>query len=110
MPWNVIIDLGADYKLSRIVTHQRHSGGINNVNRGQYYKYENVGVYEMYVWDEDASEWIYVTEHMIPVPEGLSELEFVKKGEAGDQAYMYPDDPQFTKPTRYFRYKLQRPK
>lgn len=105
MPWNVIIDLGAEYKLSRIVTHQRHSGGINNVNRGQYYKYENVGLYEMFTWDEDNSEWVYVTEHMIPVPEGLSELEFVKKGEAGDQAYMYPDDPKFTKPTRYFRYR-----
>lgn len=105
MPWNVIIDLGAHYKLSRIVTTQRHSGGINNVNRGQYYQYENVGIYEMYIWDEDTEEWEYVSEHTIPVPVGLSELEFVKKGEAGDEAYMFPDEPQFTKPTRYFRYR-----
>ncbi len=105
MPWNVIIDLGAYYKLSRIVTTQRHSGGINNVNRGQYYQYENVGIYEMYIWDDDTEAWEYVSEHTIPVPVGLSELEFVKKGEAGDEAYMFPDEPQFTKPTRWFRYR-----
>lgn len=105
MPWNVIIDLGAHYKLSRIITTQRHSGGIDNVNRGQYYQYENVGIYEMYIWDEDTKEWVYISEHKIPVPVGLSELEFVKKGEAGDEAYMYPDEPQFTQPTRYFRYR-----
>lgn len=105
MPWNVIIDLGAHYKLSRIVTTQRHSGGIDNVNRGQYYQYENVGIYEMYIWNDDTEEWEYISEHTIPVPVGLSELEFVKEGEAGDEAYMFPDEPQFTKPTRYFRYR-----
>lgn len=105
MPWNVIIDLGDYYELSRIITVQRHSGGLNNVSRGQYYKYENVGVYEMYIWDDDLNDWVYVSEHKIDVPEGLSELEFVKKGEAGDMAYMYPDEPKYTKPTRWFRYR-----
>ena len=105
MPWNIIIDLGDYYELSRIITVQRHSGGIDNVNRGQYYRSENVGLYEMYIWDEDSNEWVFVSENKIPVPEGLSELEFVKKGEAGDMAYMYPDEPQYTKPTRWFRYR-----
>lgn len=104
MPWNIIIDLGAYYELSRIVTVQRHSGGLDNINRGQYYKSENVGIYKMYIWDEDSVKWSVISQHQIPVPVGLSELEFVKKGEAGDMAYMYPDDPKYTKRTRWFRY------
>lgn len=104
MPWNFIIDLGDYYELSRIVTVQRHSGGLANISRGQYYQSENVGIYNMYYWDEDTGEWVLISEHKIPVPAGLSEIEFVRKGEAGDLAYMYPDNPQYTKPTRWFRY------
>lgn len=104
MPWNIIIDLGGYYQLSRIVSIQRHSGGINNIERGQYYRSENVGIYQMYLWDEDSVKWSAISQHKIPVPTGLSELEFVKKGEAGDMAYMYPDDPKYTKSTRWFRY------
>jgi hypothetical protein len=104
MPWNIFIDLGDYYEISRIITVQRHSGGLENVSRGQYYKYENVGIYRMYVWDDAKEEWVYISEHKIPVPEGISELEYVKLGEAGDMAYLYPDDPQYSKPTRWFRY------
>ncbi|QEC53077.1 uncharacterized protein DUF5000 [Anseongella ginsenosidimutans] len=104
MPWNYIIDLGDYYELSRIITVQRHSGGLANISRGQYYRNENVGIYNMYIWDEDVDEWVQINQHKIPVPVGLSEIEFVKKGEAGDMAYMFPDDPQYTKPTRWFRY------
>lgn len=104
MPWNFIIDLGDYYELSRIITVQRHSGGLANISRGQYYRSENVGVYNLYIWDDDTQQWEYVTQHKIPVPQGVSELEFVKLGEAGDMAYMFPDDPQYTKPTRWFRY------
>lgn len=104
MPWNFIIDLGGYYELSRIVTVQRHSGGLANINRGQYYQSENVGKYKMYLWDEDSVKWSPISIVQIPVPVGLSELEFVKKGEAGDMAYMYPDDPKYTKRTRWFRY------
>ncbi len=108
MPWNVIIDLGDYYELSRIVTVQRHSGGLANISRGQFYGGENVGIYEMYIWDEDVNEWVYVSQNKIEVPVGLSELEFVKKGEAGDLAYMYPDNPGYTKKTRWFRYRAMK--
>ncbi len=104
MPWNIIIDLGGYYELSRIITVQRHSGGLDNINRGQYYQSENVGIYNMYYWDDDLANWVPISQHQIPVPVGLSELEFVKKGEAGDMAYMYPEDPKYTKATRWFRY------
>jgi len=104
MPWNLMIDLGDYYELSRIVTVQRHSGGLANISRGQYYKAENVGMYRMYYWDDDVNGWVEISTHKIPVIEGLSDLDYVKMGEAGDMAYMYPDDPKFTKKTRWFRY------
>ncbi len=108
MPWNFIIDLGAHYELSRIVTVQRHSGGLANISRGQYYRSENVGIYAVYIWDDDTQEWVYVMEHKINEPQGISELEFVKIGEAGDMAYMFPENPQYTKPTRWFRYEARK--
>lgn len=104
MPWNFIIDLGDYYELSRIVTVQRHSGGLANISRGQYYRNENVGMYNMYIWNDSTNSWEFVSQNKIEVPLGLSELEFVKKGEAGDMAYMYPDEPAYTKKTRWFRY------
>jgi len=105
MPWNVIIDLGDYYELSRIVTHQRHMDFCGDLCQGQYYRGENVGLYELYIFDEDTQEWEYISENKIKTPVGLSELEIVKKGKAGDMAYMFPDEPQYTKPTRWFRYK-----
>lgn len=108
MPWNIIIDLGDHYELSRIVTVQRHTNFCGELCRGQYYQAENVGIYEMYIWDDDIEDWVFVSENKIEVPEGLSELEFVKKGRNGDMAYMYPDEPQYTKPTRWFRYRAMK--
>ncbi|MDR0559198.1 MAG: DUF4959 domain-containing protein [Prevotellaceae bacterium] len=107
MPWNAIIDMGGYYELSRIITNQRHDRA-NDVEQGQFYKSENVGLYRMYIWDEDAGEWEYVSEHKIPIPVGKSELEVVKLARAGDMAYMYPDDPKYTKPARWFRYEALR--
>jgi hypothetical protein len=104
LPWNLIVDLGDYYELSRIVTHQRHSGGSNSLGRGHYYKAENVGIYNMYILDEELNEWVPVSQHTIPIPVELNDLEIVKLGNAGDMAYMYPDDPQYTKPVRWFRY------
>ncbi|MDD3909032.1 MAG: DUF4959 domain-containing protein [Proteiniphilum sp.] len=106
-PWNYIIDLGDYYELSRIVTHQRHDNdGIPNDEnvRGYYYMGENVKIYNMYFLDDETGEWEYISQHLIPTPTGLSELEFAKQGAAGDMALLYPDVPAFTKPTRWFRY------
>ncbi|KAA6328035.1 hypothetical protein EZS27_023025 [termite gut metagenome] len=106
VPWSLIIDLGDYYELSRIITHQRHNdGGLTNImQRGTYYQGENVGIYNMYVLDEEANEWIFLSNHIIPYPTGLNDLEIAKMGHKGDQAYMFPDDPDFTKPARFFRY------
>ncbi|MDR2774696.1 MAG: DUF4959 domain-containing protein [Tannerella sp.] len=108
-PWNIMIDLGDYYELSRIVTHQWHSRGVNMnddnaKNRGFYYGFENVGIYRMYVWDEDLQQWNPIRTHKITFPENLTSRQYWLLGYAGDMAYMYPDAPGFTKPTRWFRY------
>jgi hypothetical protein len=107
-PWSLIIDLKRYYRLSRIVTHQRHTlkgGAEEDVQRGGYYGQGNIGQYRMYRWDEDNKKWELISYHKIEMPQGtLSELEWNRYGRAGDMAYMYPDDPQYTKPTRWFRY------
>ncbi|MDR1668230.1 MAG: DUF4959 domain-containing protein [Bacteroidales bacterium] len=111
-PWNIMIDLGDYYELSRIVTHQRHGGGagsgnINNdnaKNRGTYYAGDNVGIYRMYTWDEDLQQWDSICTHKITFKEDLASRQFWLLGQAGDMAYMYPGAPKFTKPTRWFRY------
>lgn len=107
VPWNFLIDLGDYYELSRIVTNQRHdldAVAYDPNVRGFYYQGSNVNQYNMYYLDEETGEWEYISQHTIPVPVGLSELEFAKMGAAGDMALMYPEIPAFTKPTRWFRY------
>jgi hypothetical protein len=108
-PWSLMIDLGEEYELSRIITHQRHtwkgSADDEYLKRGGYYRSSNIQRYRMYFWDKDENRWAVMSEHTIPVPYGtLSELEWNKLGRAGDMAYMYPDNPQYSKPARWFRY------
>jgi hypothetical protein len=108
MPWSLIIDLGQKYELSRILTHQRHTkngGPDEDVKRGNYYGQGNIGQYRMYLWNDSINLWELISYHKIEMPQGaLSELEWNKLGRAGDMAYMYPDDPKFTRPARWFRY------
>jgi len=114
IPWNIIIDLGDYYQLSRIVTVQRHSGNAENTDRGQYYRSENCGRFLLYYFDEDELTWVattpttgeqgFIPGQKTPIPVGISDLEWVLLGEAGDMSYFYPVNPQYTKPTRWFRY------
>jgi hypothetical protein len=57
----------------------------------------------MYIWDETNQAWDSICEHKILFPL-VSDMELKQLGMAGDMAYFYPDDPKFTKPTRWFRY------
>jgi hypothetical protein len=102
-----MIDLGGEYELSRVVTHQRHRSNTGFEIKGMYYIDTNVGVYNMYISDEDETgtiTWDSISRNKIVFPAGLTEMEYKQLGMAGDMAYFYPDDPQFTKPTRWFRY------
>jgi hypothetical protein len=113
--WNVIIDLNKYYELSRILTHQRHGSGGNityedgttteEFKRGGYYRFGNVGQYRLYRWDTIEMQWELINVTRLSQPSGtLSDLEWYRLGRAGDVAYMYPDDPHYTKPTRWIRY------
>jgi len=113
--WNIIIDLGAYYRLSRIVTHQRHTGNIRSDPpnfRGQYYHMENCGVFKLWIFDEELwceeferfGRWDSVPRQRTPIPLGVSDMEMKKIGQAGDLAYFFPEEPAYTKPTRWFRY------
>ncbi|RIJ47897.1 DUF4959 domain-containing protein [Maribellus luteus] len=106
MPWNYIIDLGDYYELSRIVTHQRyrHTGANEYSGREDYYRGENVGIYAMWRWDEETQQWDSITTHKITFPVDLPDRQYRILGRQGDMAYMYPESPKFTKPTRWFRY------
>jgi hypothetical protein len=106
VPYNIMIDLGDEYEISRIITHQRYTHVGDTDTRQDYYRAENVGVYAMYIWDAAESRWDSVSMHKIPFPvgKGLTDMDYKQAGAAGDMAFLYPDDPKFSKPTRLFRY------
>ena len=106
VPWNYIIDLGDEYELSRIITHQRYVnyGGSEYSGRMDYYRGQNVGKYALWRWDEELQDWEQITTHIITFPLGLPDRQYRILGRQGDLAWMYPENPRFTKPTRWFRY------
>jgi hypothetical protein len=107
VPWNYLIDLGGYYELSRIVTHQRHgtAGDLAPMARGQYYGSENVGRFAVYYLAEtaDSNYWVKMSEHKIPIPVA-NDMDLFRAGQAGDMVYMFPENPQFSPKTRWFRY------
>jgi hypothetical protein len=106
IPWNYIIDLGDYYELSRIILHARHGGEVGA--RGQYFTNDDIGIFAAYCWDEDLDEWIETGVYKNLLPDGmLSELQWYRLGRAGHMHYLYPYDPKFTKPTRWFRFEAR---
>ena len=115
--WNLIIDLGDYWHISRVVTHQRWDYTIS-APRSNLYQGENVGRYALWVLDEDlpgdriwdiygeevSGTWVKISEHYVPIPVGLAAIEYVPLGVKGDEAYMFPQKPGYTKPVRWFRY------
>jgi hypothetical protein len=108
MPWNLLIDLGEEWELSRIVTYQRYrdqgTGTDEPMGRQEYYNGSNVQQYKMYTFDSATEQWDSIRTHFIPVPIDLTGMQYKVLGRAGDLAYMYVEEPHFTKPTRWFRY------
>ena len=118
-PWNLIIDLGAKYELTRIITWQRRFGealqppesgvafdpNIRQYDKGILYGGVNVGRYRMWRWDDELNVWEELSEHRIPIPSGMTDIDIIRlHNTRGDEAYIHPDQPRFSKPTRYFRY------
>jgi hypothetical protein len=108
LPWNILIDMGEEYELSRIVTHQRYTvNGYTTQFPGMYYKDYNIQTYCIYILNE-SGVWDTVRLHTIPSYPGINDLEKYELGIAGDMTYFYPDDPKFAKPARWFRYEALR--
>jgi hypothetical protein len=106
IPWNFLIDLGDYYELSRVIVHSRHGAEIGA--RGAYFTGNDVGIFAAYFWDEDLEEWVQTGVYKNPIPEGnLSELQWYILGKAGHMQYLYPSDPKFTKPVRWFRFECR---
>ncbi|MDR3245337.1 MAG: DUF4959 domain-containing protein [Prevotellaceae bacterium] len=105
VPWNIMIDLGDEYEISRIITHQTFTVYDSRLT-GDYYVDWNVATYNMYIWDAGAGQWEFASQNRIANPflTGKSGMEIKLQGQRGDMAYLYPDDPKFSKPTRWFRY------
>jgi hypothetical protein len=104
VPWNIIIDLGARYELSRVLTHQRFTYPIDDLAvRGSYYRGDNVLRYNIYVWDDVNGAWEFCTRNDIAEPVVEQETDYVRLGNAGDETYLYPQAPAFSRPTQYFR-------
>ncbi|MDR1170820.1 MAG: DUF4959 domain-containing protein [Bacteroidales bacterium] len=110
--WNVLIYLGGWYQLSRCLTHQRFQGDNNDLI-GIYFggpiraNTWNVGHYAMWVLNEDVNPpvWERCSNRMVWVPPtAMPLLEQLAIGRAGDMALFYPEEPQFTRPVRWFRY------
>jgi hypothetical protein len=103
--WNFLIDLGDYYELSRVVLHARHNGAVGE--RGTYFT-NGPGIFATYRWDEELNEWEQIGIYKTLIPEGnLSELQWYRLGKAGHMHYLYPYDPKFTKPTRWFRFEAR---
>ena len=104
-PWNIIIDLGDRYEISRIVTHQRWSTFTTQDPRGLLYQGDNVLAYNLYGWDDTSmtwEEWWLRRDLILPVVIDPSEYEAMAR--AGDMNFIYPEEPRFTKPVRWFRF------
>ena len=106
-PWSLIIDLGDEYEISRILTHQRWSGynassGVVVV-RGNLYRGDNILSSNLYGWDKENQSWDLFSRRVIIPPVVSTEGLYTTLGQEGDIDYIFPEEPQFSKPTRFFR-------
>jgi hypothetical protein len=104
--WNFLVDLGDYYELSRVIIHPRHGDDIGK--RGAYFTGDDVGIFAAYIWSEDSNEWEQLGVYKNLLPEGnLSDLQWYRLGKAGHMHYLYPYNPQFARPARWFRFECR---
>lgn len=101
-PFSYYIDMGREIVASRFKIWQRNSWGM-------LYGGENVEIFELWVSNDQTPEdgvledWEYVGRYRIVKPSSV--IEANNEARAGHEFMLYPDNPRFTKPFRYLRFK-----
>jgi len=101
-PFSYFIDMGREIKGSRFKIWQRNAWGM-------LYGGENVEIWDIWISDDkDPSDgvfdgWEYVGRYKIVQPSSV--IEARNKARNGHEYMFYPENPRFTKPFRYLRYK-----
>ena len=101
-PFSYFIDMGREVQGSRFKVWQRNAWGM-------LYGGENVESWEIWISnDKNASDgvfddWEYVGTYKIIQPSSVIEARNQARG--GHEFMFYPENPRFTKPFRYLRYK-----
>lgn len=101
-PFSYFIDMGREIQGSRFKIWQRNAWGM-------LYGGENVEIWEIWISDDkDASDgvfdgWEYVGRYRIVQPSNV--IEARNEARDGHEYLFYPENPRFTKPFRYLRYK-----
>lgn len=101
-PFSYFIDMGREIKGSRFKVWQREAWGM-------LYGGENVEIWEIWISDDkDATDgvfdgWELVGRYRIVQPSSV--IEARNEARNGHEYIFYPENPHFTKPFRYLRYK-----
>lgn len=101
-PFSYFIDLGREVKGSRFKIWQRDAWGM-------LYGGENVEIWEIWISDDkDPTDgvfdgWEYVGVYRVVQPSNV--IEARNAAREGHEYMFYPENPRFTKPFRYLRYK-----
>ena len=111
--WNLIIDLGDYWHISRVITHQRWDYTVGSP-RSNLYQGENVGRFALWVLDEDrpgdrvwdiygeeiSGTWV---DFLSIIPSLLDyAIEYVPLGKG--RSVHVSANARYTKPVRWFRY------
>ena len=101
-PFSYFIDMGREIKGSRFKIWQRNAWGM-------LYGGENVEIWEIWISDDKYPSdgvfdgWELVGRYRISQPSNV--IEARNEARNGHEYMFYPENPRFTKPFRYLRYK-----
>ena len=101
-PFSYFIDMGREIKGSRFKIWQRNAWGM-------LYGGENVEIWEIWISDDKNPAdgifdgWEYVGRYRMVRPANV--IEARNQARNGHEYMFYPENPRFTKPFRYLRYK-----
>ena len=107
-PQSYFIDMGREIKASRLLFWQRdwwsgHAPGA------RFYQHENINRFAIWISNDQSGDgalddWEYVGTFQIFPP--ASHIERILQARRGHEFILYPDEPRFTRPFRFLRFKI----